>query len=827
MIKFDKLKNELLISKNLNTSITFLSKLLDNFNIEIVNVKENNDTLILKINITHQDFFEKYKKIFFDIIKKAINKQITYNCKLYYFAWVGFDLRKIALLRAVLKYQKQLFYEFNESAIIKTFIKNSDVVESVINYFLQKFSKKDDYSYLENRLEEKLNTVNELSEYKILKIFYLIIKNILRTNYFLNKKTISFKIDTSKLKPYLFSVQPNIESFVYHEQFNGIHLRMSKISRGGIRYSNREDFREEIKDLMKAQVAKNAIIVPDGAKGGFYIFFNPTKTEFKKIYTLFIDALLDLVDTADTTNLIKYDETDNYFVVAADRGTANMSDIANEISLKRNFNLKDAFASGGKNGYSHKKLGITAKGALTSAGRHFLELGKNVLKDEISVVGIGSMRGDVFGNGMLLNKNFLLLAAISHNEIFIDPTPDSKISYNERKRLFLEGKNWDEYNKNLISKGGGVFKKGLKKIKISPEIKKVFSINENYLSSEELIKYLLKANVDMLYFGGIGTYIKSSEENNIYISDKQNENIRINADEIKAKVICEGANLAMTLKARYEYALNGGKIHLDSIDNSAGVNISDYEVNLKILLNDLVEKNIISKKEKNEILINLTEEVVNKVLKNNYLQPLRISLDEIKIYKEKLINIIETLEKHIEIFKRENFSIPKNSEIEIIFYKNRVIKPVLAILLLYSKIFLKNYILKNFYKCKYASTFLKHYFPSSVYNSYSEYVNSHLLKNQIIATQITNEIINNYGISFINNFKEKEFPYKITAYIILNDLINANSTREEIYSLDFQIEYQKLYDMLIDLEETIKFASRWLIKDLREPKYKAFNAYNL
>jgi glutamate dehydrogenase len=813
VIKFNSKTNELEID-NKFSSITLLSKLLDNFNIRILDINKKNKTLILKLDINNIETFEKHKNIFFEIIEKALNKKILDNCKLYFFAWLGFNLRQITLLKAFVKYQKQLLFEFNENDIINTFIQNFNEVKLILNYFLEKFSKFDDYSKKEAEIEEKINKIKNLNQFKIINFFYLITKFTLRTNYSLNKETIAFKIDTSKLKPFLFSLQPNIESFVYHEKFNGIHLRISKVSRGGIRYSTRDDFREEIKDLMKAQIAKNAIIVPSGAKGGFYIHFTPTKEEFKKIYSLFIDALLDLVDTPDTANLIKYDEKDDYFVVAADRGTANMSDVANEIAIKRNFNLKDAFASGGKNGYSHKKLGITAKGAITAANRHFIELNKNIFKDRITVVGVGSMRGDVFGNGMLLNKNFLLLGAISHNEIFIDPNPNPEIAYNERKRLFKEAKGWMDYNKKLISKGGGVFNKDDKKIKISPEIKEVFNINKDYLSGEELIKYLLKAPVEMIYFGGIGTYIKSSEENNLFISDKQNENIRVNADEIKAKVICEGANLALTTKARYEYALNGGKINLDSIDNSAGVNISDYEVNLKILLNSLVEKNIITQTQKNEILKNLTPEVIEKVLANNYLQPLRISLDQIKIYKEKLINIIETLENNLEIFKREYFSIPKNSEIEIMFYNNKAIKPLLGILLLYSKIFLKDYILKNLTNCKFSNSFLKHYFPTSLYKDYSEEINLHKLKKEIIATQITNEILNSHGLSFISDFKEKEFKYKIISYIILNDLINADMIRNEIYALDNEIDVTKQYELLLEIEDVIKFASRWLIKEL-------------
>ena len=796
--------------------ITTITNLLQNFNIKVIDSIsfENNNIFIYKIktDINHVDRFLKYKDIFFEIIQKALLKEIYTLCKLYYMAWEGLNLREISLLRALIKYQNQLFYEFNENIIISSLLKHSNITKLIIDYFKSKFSTKD--LSLEDEITEKIKEINDIKEDKVFKILFTIVKNTLRTNYFLNKETISFKVNTQNFKSILFGMQPNIEGYVYHNDFNGIHLRMSKISRGGIRYSDRkDDFREEIKDLMTTQEAKNALIVPEGAKGGFVIFKdNVSKEEFKKYYSLFIDALLDLVDVGDI-DIIKYDENDFYFVVAADKGTANMSDVANEIAIKRGYFLKDAFASGGSSGYSHKELGITAKGAITSTNRFFIERNQNIFKDKLTVVGVGSMRGDVFGNGMLLNKNFLLLAAISHNEIFIDPNPNPKIAYKERKRLFENGLSWSYYDKSKISKGGGVFKRDAKSIKLSPEIKNLINYNKDTIDGNTLAKKLLTLNVDLLYFGGIGTYIKSSEEENIHISDKQNANIRVNANEIKAYAISEGANLALTMPARFEYALNGGKINLDAIDNSAGVNISDYEVNIKIILNSLVDKNKITEEEKLKVLKDIKEDVVEKVLSNNFAHSLVISLDERRIYKEKLIKIIDILENNTDYFKRHNYKIPKNSEIETLFINSKPIRPLLAIIMLYTKIFVKKYILNsNMLENEYYNKYLKEYFPKKFYDKFEQEILNHPLKKEIIATQITNKIINSNGIGFISDFHQKKLKYKIESYLIINELIEADKLREEILKNDIK----KQYDYLIDIEKTIKFAVNWMVKELEE-----------
>jgi glutamate dehydrogenase len=424
----------------------------------------------------------------------------------------------------------------------------------------------------------------------------------------------------------------------------------------------------------------------------------------------------------------------------------------------------------------------------------------------------------VFGNGMLLNKNFLLLGAVSHNEIFIDPNPDPLTSYEERKRLFENSLSWKDYDKSKISKGGGVFKRDEKSVKLSPEIKALLNTDKDYLSAEEIAKKLLTLKVDLLYFGGIGTYIKSSEEENFHISDKQNENIRVNGCDIKAYAICEGANLALSMPGRYEYSKKGGKLNLDAIDNSAGVNISDYEVNLKIILNSLIEKKRLKEEDKVKILKEFQNEIINKVLNNNFAHALILSLEQKRIYKEKFIKVIEVLEKNTDYFNRKNHHIPKNSEIETLYVNEEPIRPALATVMLYSKIFLKKYILSStLLESNYYDKFLKEYFPDEFYLKFKNEIHSHPLKKEIIATQIANKIINAHGIDFIGDFHPENFKYKIESYLIMNELINADKLRNEALKIP---KLQKQYDTLIEIERTIKFAVKWMVKSLENTDIK-------
>ncbi|MBD3829594.1 MAG: NAD-glutamate dehydrogenase, partial [Arcobacter sp.] len=626
---------------------------LNNPNLEKINIAKNNIEDI--ITYTLQDCSVKHSKAFSLVYEE------------------NFNLKKINILRAFIEYIGQAVLTINTGAILNTLTIHHEITALFVDYFLTKFNPKikdreTQLEKIEEKIKEKIKLVPQILDDRILNIMMTFLKSLLRTNYFLDKETISFKIDTKNFSKDLKGLQPNIENFIYHSDFYGVHLRMTKVSRGGLRWSDRhDDYRQEIKSLMITQEGKNSIIIPDGAKGGFVINKDSsevTKEYFKEIYSLFINANLDLVDNMIDGKVVKnpemvcYDGDDAYFVVAADKGTAAMSDVANEIAKQRNFWLGDAFASGGSNGFGHKDLGITARGAMVSTQRFFIEEGIDIHKQEITVVGIGSMSGDVFGNGMMESEKFKLLAAISQKEIFIDPNPDVKIAYKERKRLFeSRDGGWANYDLSLISKGGGVFKRSDKQIELSSEIQKLIKCSRKTISGEELCKKLLTLDVDLLFNGGVGTYVKASDENNLDLGDKQNEAVRVDASELKAKIVCEGGNLGFTQKARIEYALNGGRINQDAIDNAAGVNTSDHEVNLKILLNIIKNQGILNEKQANETLHSLKEQVVQLVLKSNYDQACVISIDEqfSRKYPNDYIKSIEVLENNIEAFNRRDF----------------------------------------------------------------------------------------------------------------------------------------------------------------------------
>lgn len=785
------------------------------------------------------------------IIEKALTGELPERCQLYYLIRKGLTLREMWLLKGLIKYESQLILEYSEHLITETIIQNYDLVFNIIDYFQLKFdpnldsssslngktvkngARRQSYSTtskdhpsspknqpsserfsqmekLERTILEQLKQVKGLTEDRILRLLFWIVKGMVRTNYYLKKETISFKFHLPTFWHFLNGIQPVWEGFVFHSHFYGLHLRMSKVSRGGLRWSNRyEDLREEIKSLMITQEGKNAIIVPEGAKGGFVILEKKvSKERFKEIYRLFIDGLLDLIDVDhNSIPIVKYDKRDFYFVVAADKGTAHMSDTANQIAVNRGYFFRDAFASGGSKGYNHKELGVTAKGAIKSAQRHFLEIGKDIYSDPIKVVGVGSMRGDVFGNGMLINPNFLLVGAISHREIFIDPNPDPKIAYLERFRLFKEGLGWGNYNPDKISPGGGVFPRDAKSIPISPQIQQLLQTDKTKMSGEELVRALLTAPVELLYFGGIGTYVKSSDETNQEVGDKENEGVRINGDQLRAFAICEGANLALTPRGRVEYAKRGGRLNMDAIDNSAGVNTSDYEVNLKILLNRLVDEGKLTEIEKDEILFSLTNWVMGRVFSNNYHQSLIISLDQLGVKRTELLKILNILEKHIKFFKRKQFAIPKNEEIEGILKDGNVVRPVLAILLLYSKILLKKGLLEgSFIDSPTGNRFFNRYFPPILQNF------DHPLRREITATAISNYIINRTGIRFIRDYEPTLLDRKVECYLLMDQLIGAEEIRKEIWSLDLKMRTEEQYALLSQIEESLYFATKWLLK---------------
>lgn len=795
---------------------------------------------INRFNLDIQDLtkIESAKENIEEIISLALLGKHFDKCQLYSLVYLeNLSLRQIQLMRALIEYLNQAVLSFNTSAIILTLNRHHRITRLFVDYFLTRFDpelkqRESKLKVITQSIDEEIKSIPNILEDKILKLTFTLLESLLRTNYFLLNEAIALKIHTELFSEHLKGIQPKLEIFVYHSEFSGMHLRMSKISRGGLRWSERhEDYRTEIKSLMITQEGKNSIIVPDGAKGGFIIRKEKseiTKEYFEQIYTLFINNLLDMVDNVVENKVVKhenilaYDDDDTYFVVAADKGTANMSDVANSISTKRNFWLKDAFASGGSKGFGHKELGITAKGSLISSQRFFIEKGVDFYKEPISLVGIGSMNGDVFGNGLIESKAFRLLAAISHKEIFVDPDPDLLSAYEERKRLFVaKDGSWSAYDRNLISKGGGVFYRADKSIELSSEIQKMIGTVRKNLSGEELAKKLLCMKVDMLFNGGVGTYVKSSDESDLDIGDKQNESVRCDANELKAFCICEGGNLGLTQRARIEYAKGGGHINLDGIDNSAGVNISDHEVNLKILLNTIQSKGLLSEEEKNKTLCSLTEQVVKLVLWDNYNQSLALSRDErlSRTYLKDFIAALRILEQNLPAFKRRDFQIPKDENIhEVINKESSIVRPVLASMLSYAKIFVKNILIRSsLIDENFALSYLYKYFPKSFVGIYEHEISQHPLKRELIATALADKVINYQGVSFISDFEqlgEDKFVNKIKSYLICNQLFGTNDIRYEIFRQDFIMPSAQQYELLFEMEHTLNFSVKWMTKYL-------------
>ena len=828
--------------------LSHITPLLHNIGFEIIdevtyNVAHEKDLIFVSrfnLNISDLRKLDIAKDNIENIVTQSLQDPTVKHSKAFSLVYEqNLNFRKIMILRAFIEYLDQAVLTVNSAAILNTFTTYHSITALFVEYFLTKFdpkikNKNELLIKIEEDIKQKIKLVPQILDDKILNLTLQFLRSLLRTNYFLNKETISFKIDTKNFGKDLKGLQPNLENFIYHRDFYGIHLRMTKISRGGLRWSDRhDDYRQEVKSLMITQEGKNSIIIPDGAKGGFVINKDSseiTKEFFTQIYSLFINANLDLVDNMIDGKIVKnpdvvsYDEDDAYFVVAADKGTASMSDVANGIAKQREFWLGDAFASGGSNGFGHKDLGITARGAMVSTQRFFIEEGIDIHKEEISVVGIGSMSGDVFGNGMMESEKFNLLAAISQREIFIDPKPDIEKSYMERKRLFESQKGgWENYDLKLISKGGGIFKRNDKQIELSPEIQKLIKCTKKTISGEELCKKLLTLDVDLLFNGGVGTYVKASDENNLDLGDKQNEAVRVDASELKAKIVCEGGNLGFTQKARIEFALKGGRINQDAIDNAAGVNTSDHEVNLKILLNIIKNQGILSEQQTRDTLQSLTQAVVELVLQNNYDQACIISIDEqfSRKYPNDYIKAIEILESEVEAFNRRDFYIPKNENLsDIIDINDSIVRPVLGSLLSYSKIFLKKILLDStLIDEPFAQQYLFRYFPKSFVGAYEQQIAHHPLKREIIATMMADIVINNQGITFISDYNKlgnDKFLLKIKSYLLVKLLFGTKEIREKIYAQDAIMPVEKQYKLINKLEYVLYSSTKWMVKYLQK-----------
>ena len=632
------------------------------------------------------------------------------------------DWQQVNLIRGLAKYLRQTGVPYSQSYIENTFNHYPKIARMLIEFFNLRFALEENIdkaallTNLEAKLESSFDEVNSLDEDKILRIYFNLIKAILRTNYFQEENGKPKNYLSIKFAPKEISILPKplpeYEIFVYSSRFEGVHLRCGKVARGGLRWSDRrEDFRTEVLGLMKAQQVKNSVIVPTGAKGGFFVkSLDKVSTRDEQLregiacYKNFIRGLLDITDNIVDGVIVKpkkvvcHDGDDPYLVVAADKGTATFSDIANDISAEYKFWLQDAFASGGRTGYDHKKMAITAKGAWVSVKRHFKNFGIDTQSTDFTVAGIGDMSGDVFGNGMLLSKHIRLVAAFDHRHIFIDPNPDAAISYAERARLFeLPRSSWQDYNPSLISKGGGVFSRQEKSIKLSKECREVLGIEKSHIVPNDLISAILRMQVDLLWNGGIGTYVKASKEQHADVGDRATDAVRVNANELQCKVVGEGGNLGFTQAGRVEYALNGGEIYTDFIDNSAGVDCSDKEVNIKILLNSLMTSGKLSYGQRNRMLRDMTDEVNHLVLTDNEKQTLAIELAKAQAHKQvDLYGRFSNLLEEKKIIDRDLEALPS---IDTLMQRKSSGKglttPEISVLISYSKLFLQSHLLDS------------------------------------------------------------------------------------------------------------------------------------
>lgn len=689
---------------------------------------------------------------------------------------------------------------------------------------------------LRRAFRRSLNAVRSIDEDRILQAFFGIIRATLRTNGFQlsadggNHDYISFKFDSSKV-PELPRPRPYREIWVFSPRVEGIHLRMGPIARGGLRWSDRpEDFRTEVLGLMKAQNVKNTMIVPVGAKGGFVPRRLPETggrdaviAEGTACYRVFINALLDITDNLDgetvvpPKDVVRRDPDDPYLVVAADKGTATFSDIANGIAQSRGFWLGDAFASGGSVGYDHKGMGITAKGAWEGVKRHFREMGTDIQSEPFTVVGIGDMSGDVFGNGMLLSKHIRLRAAFNHLHIFIDPQPDEAASYRERRRLFrLPRSSWTDYDPALISEGGGVFSRQEKSVPISRQVREWLSIEDRELSPDELISALLKAPVDLLWNGGIGTYVKSSRESNADVGDLANNPLRVNGGALRCRVVGEGGNLGMTQLGRIEYARAGGRVNTDFIDNSAGVDCSDHEVNIKILLEQAREAGTLSLDDRNALLAAMTDEVSDLVLRSNYLQTQaismmeRLSADRLGA-KQRFISVLEDQG----LLDRDLEYLPDDDELTDRRQRGEgLLRPELSVLLSYAKIRLYQELLdSDVPEDPFLSAELPRYFPEPLREPYGELMLGHRLKREIVATQVTNSLVNRMGVSFVLRMREDtgaSAPEVARAYTVARELLDARDFWQRVEAADNKVAATVQLDALLVMWQQLRQVTRWV-----------------
>ncbi|HWM42737.1 MAG TPA: NAD-glutamate dehydrogenase, partial [Burkholderiales bacterium] len=740
----------------------------------------------------------------------------------------GLSAREISVLRAYARYLRQGTSTFSLAYVEQALATHPRIAALLVRLFFARFEgrEKDREAALAGEISAALDEVQNLDEDRILRSLLAVTQATTRTNYFLGKPFISFKFDPKRV-PGLPEPRPMFEIWVYSPRVEGVHLRGGRVARGGLRWSDRmEDFRTEVLGLMKAQMVKNVVIVPVGAKGGFVVKRPPAEREaFLRegvaCYQTFLRGLLDITDNlvggkvVPPKGVVRHDGDDPYLVVAADKGTATFSDYANAIAKEYGFWLGDAFASGGSAGYDHKKMAITARGAWESVKRHFREIGLDTQKQDFFVAGIGDMSGDVFGNGMLLSRHIRLVAAFDHRHIFLDPAAEAGASFEERKRLFnLARSAWTDYNPKLISKGGGVFPRTAKSVPLSPEVQKVLGIEAKTLTPNELISAILKAPVDLLYNGGIGTYVKSSRQSHAEVGDRANDAIRVNGADLRCKVVAEGGNLGFTQLGRVEFALAGGRINTDAIDNSAGVSCSDHEVNIKILLG----ASSLPLEERNQLLVAMTDEVAALVLRDNYFQTQSLSISG--VLAASLLDPQERFIRYLEKAGRLNRALeflPNDEE----FGERRAAKlglasPERAVLLAYSKIALNEALAdSDVPDDPFISTALERYFPVPLRERFRREIQAHALRREIIATHVTNSMINRVGSTFVHRMQEETgaaAPDVVRAYLIVREVFGFVDVWRAVEALDYKVPDRTQTAILIDGGRLIVRATLWFLR---------------
>jgi glutamate dehydrogenase len=759
----------------------------------------------------------------------------------------GLTWREVAVLRAYAKYLRQTGIPFSQDYMERALVAYPAIARGTVELFVARFDpalgaassneRKQRIEAVEGQLASALEAVTTLDEDRILRRFLNAVRCSLRTNYWLDKEWISFKVDSRAIDE-LPAPRPLVEIFVYSPRMEGIHLRGGRVARGGIRWSDRrEDFRTEILGLMKTQMVKNAVIVPVGSKGGFYVKRPPLNGTREQVqaegiycYQTLIRGLLDLTDNyagggiKPPANVVRQDGDDPYLVVAADKGTATFSDIANALARDYGFWLDDAFASGGSAGYDHKKMAITARGAWESVKRHFRELGLDIQRTPFTVTGVGDMSGDVFGNGMLLSKEIKLLAAFDHRHIFIDPAPDPALSWVERKRLFdLPRSSWMDYDKKLLSADGGIYDRAAKSIALSDQARTVLGVTTPAMTPTDLMRAILKAPADLLYFGGIGTYVKASSESNADAGDRATDALRIDASDVRAKVVGEGANLGFTQRGRIEAALAGRKINTDALDNSAGVDTSDHEVNIKIVTGQAITSGVLAPNDRDLLLFSMTDEVAALVLRHNYQQSQAISVAEAQAADEhdRLERFMRALERQGRLDRAVEFlpdTVGMRTRAQA---KQYLTRPELSVLLAYAKIDLTDEILESdLPDDPLLEAELLRYFPTTLQQRFEPQIREHRLRREITTLQVVNSLINRCGPTFVRNVGSRTGASAAAiarAFAVVRDAWKLRDLWSDVEALDSALKAEAQTRMLVASQRFMTRTVQWTLRRLPQP----------